>query len=100
MSGDVNKLVEGVSEKVLVCRIDRHVYDRRKSTVEMDGRIFVWGRTCSRCGTRRIQRLNSRGRILSNSYTYPKGYRVAGVGALDADSLGMIRLIVVGKGLA
>lgn len=99
--GNVNKLIREVgSEEMLVCRIDRHSYDRRQSDVQMEGRTFVWTRVCGKCGMRRIQRLTPKGRIISNSYTPPKDYSPEGAGPFDAEDLGELRLHIITNGLA
>lgn len=89
-----------IPDKFLVCRIDRHSYDRRKSTVEMEGGVYVWTRKCGVCGVRRVQRLRANGTIIGNRYLYPQGYQVKGGGQLDRLRLAEIRLQVVLNGLA
>lgn len=98
--GAIEELINKADDGMLVCRIDRHSYDRRMSSVEMEGRVFVWTRVCGRCAVRRIQRIRSNGTIVNNSYVYPHNWPKVKGGALDREELGMIRLIVIGKGLA
>lgn len=96
----IEDLISNSDPEMLVCRIDRHAYDRRLSTVEMEGRVFVWTRTCGRCGVKRTQRLRPDGTIINNIYVYPKSWPKISGGAPDKGEMGIIRLFVVGKNLA
>jgi hypothetical protein len=90
----VKAIIKESGVDVLVCRLDRHAYDRRLSDVEMEGVVYAWTRVCGTCGTKRVQRLRANGYIISNTYLYPKGYQVEG-GPLDKDDLANIRLYVM-----
>lgn len=98
--GDIAKLVEKAPDETLICRIMRHMYDVQTSTVERMGARISCTQSCSRCGVERTQHLNRRGRIIRNSYTYPNGYKIDGVGTLDGDDLGKLRILVYTEVLA
>ena len=98
--GNVNKLIEESPDETLVCRIMRHTYDIRTSTVERKGRKIHCTQACERCGVERTQHLNYNGRITGSSYVYPNGYKVDGVGTLDGADLGVLRVYVFTEVLA
>lgn len=98
--GNVAKLVEKAPDETLICRVMRHTYDIRTSTVERNGARISCTQSCSRCGVERTQHLNRRGRIIRNSYVYPNGYTIEGVGALDGKDMGKLRLLVYTEVLA
>lgn len=74
----------------LKCRTIGHAW--RWTTVTRAGQKYVQHLRCTSCDTTKRQELDSRGFIVSNSYTYPEGYRVSGLGSLDRDDRASLRL--------
>jgi hypothetical protein len=81
-------------ERFVRCRDLGHRW--RTTTVEWveNDRLYHRNLRCSECGTVRVQNFGYDGAVLSNSYIYPEGYQApAGVGRLDAEDRGQIRLV-------
>lgn len=74
----------------LKCRTIGHGW--KWTTVTRAGQKYVQHLRCTSCDTTKRQELDSRGFIVSNSYTYPEGYLVSGLGYLDRDDRASLRL--------
>lgn len=47
---------------------------------------------CSRCTTKRVQKMSDKGSILSSHYDYPEGYLHEGMGRIVGEGRDMLRL--------
>lgn len=74
----------------LKCRTLGHAWTW--TTVTRKGRAYVQHLRCTSCDTTKRQELDSRGFIVSNSYTYAPGYLVKGLGYLDKDDRAALRI--------
>lgn len=90
-----NKMIGRSNSIFLVCRAISHRFDESTSSVKQTGGKFFWSMKCSRCGTVRTKILNRQGRIVGADYSYPKGYTAPGIGRLDANAQGYLRLHVI-----
>jgi hypothetical protein len=52
---------------------------------------------CSRCRTHRLRVINHDGTLAGGSYQYATGYRLEGVGRLDAAARSTVRLAVLNR---
>lgn len=95
MNKEAQQAIETMDQESLICRDFSHSwggwYARR------DGSGFERGIRCSVCGTCRIEKLDSQGRIVSRRYEYPDGYLLKGVGRITADFRAMVRLTVLAR---
>ncbi|ALF02174.1 hypothetical protein SEA_LADYBIRD_33 [Mycobacterium phage LadyBird] len=77
-----------------MCRVFQHAWDY--TTVKRDGKHFLQGLVCIRCGTERFMKIDARtGLPGGNSYKYADGYLFKGGGALTTQERGELRLIEV-----
>ncbi len=75
----------------LICRDISHLWTA--FTARRTGRFIVRVLQCGRCETRKIQKLNSKGYILSTRYEYPAAYvRPKGMGRMTKDDRAMVRV--------
>lgn len=75
------------------CRTIQHAW--RYTTVEVDGGDYVQGLGCTRCGTERFVRIDSRtGELHGSRYHYGRGYLLRG-GGLDPGERAILRLQAV-----
>lgn len=89
--GDVAEFAEALPEKFLYCREMGHNWRPYSAGKYRDGgfeRIL----RCSRCRTRRVQEINSRGVVLVNKYIHPEGYLHKGMGRIVGEGRGVLRL--------
>lgn len=60
-----------------MCRVFQHAWDY--TTVKREGKDYLQGLICIRCGTERFVRINSRtGEIGGARYKYAEGYLIKG----------------------
>lgn len=77
-----------------MCRTYQHAWDY--TTVKKDGRNFIQGLACLRCGTIRYMKIDSRtGERKGNRYDYPDKYVMEEGGALTARERAALRLAEV-----
>lgn len=89
--GDVAEFAESLPERFLYCREMGHNWRPFSAGRFKDGgfeRIL----RCTRCRTRRIQEINSRGVVLVNRYEYADGYSSKGIGRIVGEGRGVLRL--------
>jgi hypothetical protein len=88
---DVQAFAEELPERFLYCREMGHNWRPFSAGRYKDGgfeRIL----RCTRCRTRRIQGISSRGLIISSRYEHPEGYLVKGMGHIWGEGRGILRL--------
>lgn len=84
----------------LLCRTIGHTWQPRAAVWYPKMRSYYTAYRCSRCRTERVSWLDSFGRPTSGGgsrYVYPEGYVMPGVGHLDPDDRGMLRLTALGR---
>jgi hypothetical protein len=88
---NVRDFAEALPERFLYCREMGHNWRPFSAGRFRDGgfeRIL----RCTRCRTRRVQGISSRGLVLSNRYEHPDGYLVQGIGHIVGEGRGVLRL--------
>lgn len=89
---EVANFAEALPEKFLHCRELGHNWRPFSAGRYKDGgfeRIL----RCSRCRTRRVQEITSRGVVMVNRYEYPEGYQAEkGMGRIVGEGRGLLRL--------
>jgi len=95
------KLTKQMNKKFtshLTCRIWQHLWNVNRGDVTSDGGYLLWSMPCDRCETVKTIKVRRRtGRIEGTSYVYPADYGFQGLGALDADKRGSIRLTLLDR---
>lgn len=77
-----------------MCRVFMHAWDY--TTVKKEGKNFLQGLICIRCGTERWVKINSRtGELGGARYKYAEGYLFKGGGSLTAHERAELRLAEV-----
>ncbi|QLF84599.1 hypothetical protein SEA_GAIL_35 [Mycobacterium phage Gail] len=77
-----------------MCRVFMHAWDY--TTVKRDGKNYLQGLVCIRCGTERFMKIDARtGLPGGNVYKYADGYLFKGGGALSQQERGELRLMEV-----
>lgn len=89
--GAVEEFASGLPEKFLYCREMGHNWRPYSAGRFKDGG-FERVLRCSRCRTRRVQNINSRGIVLTNQYVHPDGYLSHGLGRIVGEGRGVLRL--------
>lgn len=89
--------VGGLSDAYLACRTLGHSWTPQTASWHPESRAYYAGYRCSRCTCERRAWFDHHGRPVSNRYVYPEGYTMPGVGHLDADDRGQIRLESFGR---
>jgi len=84
--------IDKMSEEQVECRDIQHSYRKWSVRWNPQDREYIRELKCLRCGTIRAQRVSERGYLLGSSYAYSEGYLVKGLGRLDQDDRGTIRL--------
>ncbi|QGH79704.1 hypothetical protein SEA_ANON_33 [Gordonia phage Anon] len=83
-----------VHEEHRMCRVFQHAWEY--TTVKQDGRNYLQGLRCIRCGTEREMKVNSRtGEAGGSRYKYADGYLMKGIGALTQSERAALRLAEV-----
>ena len=76
-----------------MCRVFQHAWEY--TTVAREGKDYLQGLICIRCGTERIIKINARtGELGGARYRYAEGYLIHG-GAMTADERADLRLAEV-----
>lgn len=78
------------TDNQLLCRDIRHSWEPFNAWKE--GRGYVRVLRCSRCGSYRIQQLDSRGYVLTTRIRYSQGYVRTDAGRLTRDEQADLRL--------
>ena len=76
----------------LLCRDLRHPWQPHDARRDNKSKTITRVLVCPRCGTLRHDTMDYFGFVLSQRYTYPKGYQVKG-GAMTQGDRAMIRLL-------
>lgn len=84
----------------LTCRTIGHAWKPLTASWHADEGAYFTGYRCTRCRCERQQWLDRFGRPVSNTYVYPEGYQMAGLGRLDRDDRGTVRLEALARMLA
>ena len=89
---DVTAAAKDMDLDVLECRDFGHTWRTRHIERHRDRfeRVLV----CQRCATEAVQILSRTGVVLGRRYTYADGYLFKGIGRLDANAKGAIRLAI------
>lgn len=83
-----------VQPEYRMCRVFGHAWDY--TTVKQQGREYLQGLVCSRCGTERFVRINARSGVTKGSrYSYSDGYLFKGGGALTPAERAELRLVEI-----
>lgn len=91
-SSDVARAAKDMNVDMLMCRdfghpwVTRHI-NRYRDYFE---RLLV----CPRCHSKAAQQLGRDGTVLGRRYEYAEGYLFVGLGRLDAQSKGVLRLTI------
>lgn len=81
----------------VTCRELGHVWNAHTASVNRDGG-FDRALKCSNCDSLKNQVLDSRGCLISTSYTYTEGYQLPkGTGRITSDGKGIFRLAALHK---
>lgn len=72
------------------CRTIGHSW--QFTTVERNGRGYIQGFECGRCGTEKYWDLNQFGELRRTRYRYAEDYLVSGLGSLTPSERGFLRL--------
>lgn len=84
----------------LICRTIGHAWKPQAAVFYPKIRAYYTAYRCTRCRTERVAWLDSHGRPTSGGgsrYNYPEGYVLPGVGHLDTDDRGVLRLAALGR---
>ena len=88
----VAEFAQSLPERFLYCREMGHNWRPYSAGLYKDGgfeRIL----RCTRCRTRRVQAITSRGVVLTNKYEYADGYQAPkGLGQIVGEGRGLLRL--------
>lgn len=82
----------GMVDEYLLCRDFGHSWRPWGAEWIPQRRHYAEALVCSRCKAVRRRLLDEYGSLLGNSYTYPEGYLVHGVGRLTGDDRNDLRL--------
>ena len=93
---DIFAFAEDLPEKYLECRELGHLWRPWTAISNPDGG-FDRTLRCTRCTCKRIQVLSGRGVVLRNYYEHPEGYLHKGMGRIEGDARGALRLASVRK---
>lgn len=88
-----------LKDAYLTCRTLGHAWRPRTASWNSEARAYYAAYLCERCGGERACWFDQYGRPVSNRYTYPEGYVMPGVGRLDRDDRGTIRLEALARQL-
>ena len=89
---DVSSAAKEMDIDTLQCRDFGHHWRTRH--IERHREYFERVLVCQRCSTEAIQQLSRSGVVLGRRYTYADGYLFKGIGRLDANAKGAIRLAI------
>lgn len=87
----VQEFAEGLKETFLHCRELGHNWRPYTVGRHPDGG-FERVLRCSRCRTKRVQSITTRGIVMQNKYIHPEGYLLEGLGRIVGDGRGLLRL--------
>lgn len=88
---EVAEFAEALPERYLHCRELGHNWRPYSAGRFQDGG-FERVLRCTRCKTRRVQEISSRGVVLVNKYIHPEGYLHKGMGRIVGEGRGLLRL--------
>lgn len=90
----VEEAAEAWNDNIIQCRIYSHTW--RPNTVQSDGRTYTITQRCTRCHSRRIQTMDSRGYAPTGwRYQYRDGYLLENLGRVDDDGRAVLRLAAI-----
>lgn len=84
--------INGMSDGHLLCRDFGHSWRPWDVEYIPQRRQYVEALVCARCETVRRRLLDGDGALLANSYSYPDGYLVHGIGRMTGDDRNDMRL--------
>jgi CobQ-like glutamine amidotransferase family enzyme len=92
---DLQTRVAHMQTTHIQCRDFGHAW--QPYTVERIPQRKRWAETlrCSRCRTHRVRFITETGALVGSTYRYVEGYRVEGVGRMDAGARAVMRLAVL-----
>jgi|SRR5215831_3146876 len=91
---EVTDAVKSMPAECVHCRDYGHQW--KPLTVFREGRNFDQVLECVRCKTHRHRLIDRYGNLVFNRYNnYPAGYKVEGLGRLDGEDRGVLRLASV-----
>jgi hypothetical protein len=88
-----NQNVEQLQPDFLLCRDLMHPWQPYDAKIDRKAGEIHRILKCPRCATERDQVLNMDGSIIRNSYRYPDGYQMEGVGQLSARDRAHVRML-------
>lgn len=91
---------ENLKTSHLLCRTIGHSWKPQAAVFYPKIRAYYTAYRCTRCRTERVAWLDSQGRPTSGGgsrYNYPEGYVMPGVGHLDTDDRGVLRLAALSR---
>ena len=88
------EILYGMPDTYRECREGGHRLDPYDAVKLPKNEGWIELKRCTRCGVERIRRLDSAGYIVGSRYSYSNvtGYLLAGLGRLDRDDRGALRL--------
>jgi hypothetical protein len=92
---DFDEAIGHMSESHLHCRDYGHSWRPYAARHVPSERVYEQTLRCSRCRTLRERLLDERGNVVSSHYNYAEHYLVKGMGRLDGEERGLIRLASV-----
>lgn len=82
----------GLKDAHLTCRTIGHAWKPQTAAWHAESAAYYAAYGCTRCRTERRCWYDRHGHPVSTSYAYPEGYAMTGLGHLDADDRGTIRV--------
>lgn len=89
-----------LKDAYVTCRTIGHAWRPMTASWHPDQGAYYAAYRCTRCRTERRCWYDRHGRPASTSYDYPEGYAMKGLGHLDADDRGTIRIEALTRMLA
>ena len=86
----VRAAIKQMADEHLHCRDYGHTWTHY--TVKSHSSGYEQALLCTRCEAQRVRLLDLRGRVVSNYYRYPDGYRVEGLGYMSVEDKAQVRL--------
>jgi hypothetical protein len=93
--GDIEHAAEQWSESVLECRDTGHHWERARASHIRRLHYYTVIHICSRCGMFRTREMSESGHVYANSYTYPDGYLLKGLGRIAGEAKDAIRALAL-----
>lgn len=89
---EISAFAHELDDNYLMCRNLGHSWRPLRAKYQQKERAYFVAYLCQRCTAERHQWLDTRGLIVSGSYSYPEGYEHKRQGRITADGRGALRL--------